>query len=47
LTDIKTLEPSSYFSSEKESAHQVSSVAGEESILYVRTDGRYKVIPAK
>ncbi|MDJ0890251.1 MAG: DUF4437 domain-containing protein [Gammaproteobacteria bacterium] len=46
-TDLKTLDPGSYFSSKGESVHQVSSQAGAESIIYVRTDGRYDVIPAK
>ena len=46
-TDVKTLEPGSYFSSDSESAvHQVSSKAEEESIIYVRTDGMYDVISA-
>ncbi len=44
---LKTLEPGSYFSSEGEAAHQISSAAAEESLIYVRTDGKYKVIPAK
>ncbi len=42
-TDIKTLEPGSYFGSKGESVHQILSKAGEESIIYVRTDGRYDV----
>ena len=42
-TDTKTLEPGSYFGSKGESVHQISSKAGEESIIYVRTDGRYDV----
>jgi quercetin dioxygenase-like cupin family protein len=46
-TDVKTLEPGSYFRSKGEAVHQVSSKAGEESIIYVRTDGKYDVIPAK
>ena len=46
-TDVKTLEPGSYFTSMGESVHQVSSKAGEESIIYVRTDGKYDVILAK
>jgi len=46
-TDIKTLEPGSYFSSKGKSVHQVSSKAGVESIIYVRTDGKYDVIPAR
>ena len=43
-TEIETLEPGSYFSSMGESVHQVSSKAGVESIIYVRTDGKYDVI---
>ncbi len=46
-TDVKTLEPGSYFSSKGESVHQISSEEGEESIIYVRTHGKYDVIPAK
>ena len=45
--DVKTLEPGSYFSSKGESVHQISSKEGEESIMYVRTDSKYDVIPAK
>ncbi|MEW7974799.1 MAG: DUF4437 domain-containing protein [Candidatus Thiodiazotropha endolucinida] len=43
-TEVKTLEPGSYFSSKGESAHQVSSIAREESIIYIRTNGKYDVI---
>ncbi len=46
-TDIKTLEPGSYFSSKDESVYQLSSEAGEESIIYVRTNGKFDVIPAQ
>ncbi len=46
-TDVKTLVPGSYFSSKGESVHQVSSKAKEESIIYVRTDGKFDVIPAQ
>lgn len=46
-TDIKTLEPGSYFSSKGESVHQVSSEAGEETIIYVRVEGKFDVIPAQ
>ena len=45
-TEAKALVPGSYFSSKGESVHQVSSKAGEESIIYVRTDGKFDVIPA-
>ncbi|MEO1375118.1 MAG: DUF4437 domain-containing protein [Cyanobacteria bacterium J06635_10] len=44
-TEIKTLVPGSYFSSKGKSVHQVSSKAGEESIIYVRTNGKFDVIP--
>jgi gentisate 1,2-dioxygenase len=43
--EVKALEPGSYFSSQGGSAvHHISSTAGEESIIYVRTDGKYDVI---
>jgi quercetin dioxygenase-like cupin family protein len=42
---VKTLEPGSYFSSGGESVHQVSSNAKEESLIYVRTNGPFKVLP--
>ncbi|MBE9032374.1 DUF4437 domain-containing protein [filamentous cyanobacterium LEGE 11480] len=42
-TNTQTLEPGSYFSSKGESVHQISSNAGKESIIYVRTNGRYKI----
>ena len=45
--NAKTLEPGSYFGSKGESVHQISSKAGEESIIYVRTNGKYDVVPAK
>jgi hypothetical protein len=38
------LEPGSYFSSKGESVHQLASGAGEETIIYVRTDGNYDVM---
>ena len=44
-TEEKTLEPGSYFGSEAESVHQVSCQAEEECIIYVRTEGKYEVIP--
>jgi quercetin dioxygenase-like cupin family protein len=45
-TDIKTLEPGSYFSSKGELVHHVSSKVGKESIIYIRTDGKFEIIPA-
>lgn len=42
-TEAKTLEPGSYFSSKGESAHQFSTIAEEESIIYIRTNGKYDV----
>ena len=41
--DPKIMEPGSYFSSTRQSAHSISSVAGAESIIYVRTDGKLDV----
>lgn len=46
-THGQTLEPGSYFSSEGESVHHISSEAGVESIIYVRTDGKYDIFPVK
>ena len=43
-TEVKSLEPGSYFSSKGDFLHQVSSKAGVESIIYIRTNGKYKVI---
>lgn len=45
-TEEKTLEPGSYFGSDGETAHQVSCEAEEECIIYVRTEGKYDVIPS-
>ena len=42
-TDIKTLEPGSYFGSEGETVHQVSCETGEECIIYVRAEGKFDV----
>lgn len=41
--DDKTLDPGSYFSSEGKSTHLISADADKESILYIRTDGAFKV----
>ena len=46
-TDVKTLGPGSYFGSKGEVAHHFLSKAGEESVIYVRTDGKYDVIAAQ
>jgi len=43
-TDVKTLEPGSYFGSKGESVYQVSSKGGAASIIYVHTEGKYNVI---
>ncbi len=45
--DVKILEPGSYFSSQGASEHLIASKAGEESTIYVRTDGKYNVISEK
>ena len=46
-TDVKAMEPGSYFSSKGESEHQVSCEAGEECIIYVRMEGKFDVIPTQ
>ena len=43
-TNVKTMEPGSYFSSKGESEHQVSCEAGKECIIYVRMEGKFDVI---
>jgi len=45
--DVKALEPGSYFGSKGETVHEISSGEGAESVIYVRTDGMYEVVPAK
>lgn len=43
-TETKTLEPGSYFGSRNEPAvHQISSQPEEESIIYIRTNGKYTI----
>ena len=44
--DVKTMEPGSYFSSEGETVHSISSGTKEETIIYVRTNSKYDVISA-
>ena len=41
---VKVLEPGSYFSSKGIAVHPISSKSGEESIVYVSTNGTYKVV---
>ena len=43
--DIKRLEPGSYFGSTGETMHLLSSKTGDETIIYIRTNGGYTVIP--
>ena len=42
-TGVDTLAPGSYFGSMGQTEHEVSSEGPEDSILYVRTDGRYEL----
>ena len=42
-TEAKSLDPGSYFSSEGKAAHQILSMGGEESVIYIRTNGTYDV----
>lgn len=46
-SDIKRLEPGSYFSASGEVSQRIASSANGESLIYIRTDGGYEVIPAK
>lgn len=43
---VKSVEPGSYFDAEGASVHQVSCPAEEACILYVRTQGKFDIIPA-
>lgn len=43
---VQTLDPGSYFGSKGETVHPISSNDSEETILYVRTNGKYEVIPS-
>lgn len=46
-TNIKILEPGSYFASKGGGVHQISSDAVQESIFYVRSNGKYNIVPMK
>ncbi|NNE19832.1 MAG: DUF4437 domain-containing protein [Myxococcales bacterium] len=46
-TDIKTMEPGSYFSSRGECAHQVSCERGDDCIIHARMEGRFDVVPVQ
>jgi len=45
-TDVKTLDPGSYFNSKGETAHRVSCEAGEECVIYLRMMGKFDVVPS-
>ena len=42
-TAVKTLDPGSYFGSTGEATHPISSSKDNESIIYIRTNGKYKI----
>ena len=44
---VEKLEPGSYFSSKGDAEHQVSCKGREECIIYVRTKGKFGLIPAQ
>ncbi len=46
-SDVSKLEPGSYFGSRGEIDHQISCEARDGCLIYVRTDGRYSVLPAR
>ncbi|WED24443.1 DUF4437 domain-containing protein [Vibrio sp. JC009] len=43
--ETKMLEPGSFFGSDGQSVHQLESSKDEESIIYIRTNGKYRVVP--
>ncbi|MDP1928638.1 MAG: DUF4437 domain-containing protein [Thiobacillus sp.] len=45
--DTRLLEPGSYFGSGAGAVHRVSSSAKAESVIYVRTDGRFEITPTR
>ena len=42
-TNVEVLEPGSYFSSAGQWIHRISTDAGTETLIYVRTDGRFEI----
>lgn len=44
---VKTLEPGSYFGSNGETVHEISSAEAAESVIYIRTNGMYEVVATK
>ena len=41
--DVKVMDPGSYFGSSGEAVHRIASHAGAESIIYVRTNGKFDI----
>lgn len=46
-SEIKTLEPGSYFASKGDGIHEISSNTEQESFLYVRAEGKFEIVSAK
>jgi len=44
-SEVSKLEPGSYFGSKGEVTHTIACDAGEDCIIYVRTEGKYVVVP--
>ena len=44
-SEITQLDPGSYFSSQGATVHRISSKPGKESILYIRTNDAYQIVP--
>ena len=42
---LKTLEPGSYFGSEENAVYAISSASEQGSVFYLRTEGKFKVVP--
>lgn len=45
-SEVKVLDPGSYFSSQGEFTHAITSHAERESVIYIRTNGRYAIDPS-
>lgn len=46
-TEIKNLEPGSYFGSKGKAAHRISCKSTDECLIYVRTEGRFGLEPSE
>lgn len=45
--EVNKLAPGSYFGSKGDITHQIECEAGDDCVIYVRTEGKYEVVPAQ